>query len=98
MKINREEVAIITVCPICGHVNEITVNEDDYFNWDDGALVQDAFPYLTAEERECLISHICPICWNKTFGDIDEEDPEDWEDDVDECGYNPYIGCYDFDC
>ena len=28
----------------------------------------------------------------------EEEDPEDWEDDVDECGYNPYMGCYDFDC
>ena len=23
---------------------------------------------------------------------------EDWEDDVDEYGYNPYMGCYDFDC
>ena len=20
------------------------------------------------------------------------------EDDFDECGYNPYMGCYDFDC
>ena len=20
------------------------------------------------------------------------------EDDSDECGYNPYMGCYDFDC
>lgn len=25
-------------------------------------------------------------------------DCEYWEDDVDECGYNPYTGCYDFDC
>ena len=27
----------------------------------------------------------------------DEED-YDYEDDFDECGYNPYMGCYDFDC
>ena len=27
-------------------------------------------------------------------------DVEDYnyEDDFDECGYNPYMGCYDFDC
>ena len=23
---------------------------------------------------------------------------EDWEDDVDEIGYNPYLGCNDWDC
>lgn len=28
----------------------------------------------------------------------DEEEPEDYEDDVDETGYNPYLGCYDYDC
>lgn len=27
----------------------------------------------------------------------DEED-YDYKDDFDECGYNPYMGCYDFDC
>lgn len=28
---------------------------------------------------------------------LDAED-EDYNDDVDECGYNPYLGGYDFDC
>ena len=28
----------------------------------------------------------------------EEDDDWDWEDDYDECGYNPYLGCYDFDC
>ena len=98
MKINYKEVTIVTACPFCGHSNEVAVNEADYWDWQDGALVQDAFPYLTADEREMLISGICPTCWAKTFGDDDEEDSEDWEDDVDECGYNPYMGCYDFDC
>lgn len=29
-----------------------------------------------------------------------EEESEDFEDFdyFDECGYNPYMGCYDFDC
>lgn len=28
----------------------------------------------------------------------DEENSSDYEDDVDETGFNPYIGDYDFDC
>lgn len=28
----------------------------------------------------------------------DEEESFDYEDDVDETGYNPYMGNYDFDC
>lgn len=28
----------------------------------------------------------------------DEEEDFDYYDEVDECGYNPYMGCYDFDC
>lgn len=34
---------------------------------------------------------------DEEFYDEDFES-QDWEDDVDECGYNPYMGCYDFDC
>lgn len=25
-------------------------------------------------------------------------DEDDYYDDVDECGYNPYMGCNDYDC
>ena len=27
-----------------------------------------------------------------------DEDFFDYEPDADECGFNPYRGCYDFDC
>ena len=80
MRENKKEVTVVTVCPMCGHANEVAVNEEDYFNWSfDGALVQDAFPYLSADEREMLISGICPKCWDKLFGeeDSDEEEEED---------------------
>ena len=48
----------------------------DYWDWKDGAFVQDAFPYLSAEVREMLISGICPSCWNNMFGGgfIDEDE------------------------
>lgn len=73
MKINYKEVTISTACPFCGHANFVEVNESDYWDWQDGELVQRAFPYLTPDEREMLISGICPKCWDATFGDADEE-------------------------
>lgn len=55
-------------CPFCGEYHEVMVSETDYWNWESGELAQNAFPYLTAEEREILISGICPDCWGKIFG------------------------------
>lgn len=69
VKINYKEVCVVTQCPFCGRGNEVEVNEADYWDWDDGMMAQDAFPYLSAAEREMLISGICPKCWDKMFGD-----------------------------
>ena len=77
MKINNHEVTVITRCPFCGHANEVEVNEIDYLDWQDGTLVQDAFPYLSANEREMLISGICPTCWARTFGEEKDNHFED---------------------
>ena len=73
MKINYKEVTVITSCPFCGHANEVAVNEMDYLDWQDGTLAQNAFPYLSPDEREALISGICPDCWDKMFGGWEEE-------------------------
>lgn len=73
MKINYKEVSVITRCPFCGRGNKVEVNEIDYLDWDNGMHAQDAFPYLSAEEREMLISGICPTCWEKMFGGDDDE-------------------------
>lgn len=73
MKINYKEVCIITRCPFCGGGTGVHVNESDYWDWDDGELAQVAFPYLSASERETLISGICPTCWDGMFGGNDDE-------------------------
>lgn len=88
---------IPVICPNCGNFNVVSVKSKDWFAYVNGALVQDAFPYLFADEREMLISGICPGCWERLFGDEDEEE-ENWEEGFDEMGFNPYMGCYDFDC
>jgi hypothetical protein len=76
-------VIVVTQCPFCGKAHEVLVNEEDYLDWEDGELAQNAFPYLSADEREMLISGICPSCWRGMFGGEDEEDK-----DI----YNDYLG------
>ena len=84
MKVNYKEYLVVTVCPMCGQYHEVGVNETDYWDWDDGMNVQDAFPYLSANEREMLISGICPECWDRMFPpeEDEDEDMEDWERDL----------------
>ncbi len=99
MRTNHKEIQVVCPCPFCGHGHSVWVNEIDYLDWQDGELVQNAFPYLSAEEREILISGICPTCWDGMFGSADdEEDPDDdWGFNEDE-GFDPYEGCYTGDC
>lgn len=57
-------------CPICGEVTLILVDKSDWelFKSPNRPYVQDIFPYLTPEERECLISGVCPTCWDEMYG------------------------------
>lgn len=96
-------IMVPTTCPFCGHTTYIQCDKDAYDRWGEGMSIQDAMPDMTPEDREMLISGICPSCWDDMFGE-DEDADLDWEDDCDEeplwdeCGFNPYMGCYDFDC
>lgn len=94
---------ILTTCPICGKVNEVNVKFEDYLRWQGGDLIQDAFPYLNANDRELLLSGICSKCWDKMYGENDDDESEnstDWEEyDYDfEFGFDPYAGCYTGEC
>ena len=58
---------IMKICPFCGQTHAIFVDLVDYFDWEDGIPAQRAFPYLTATEREQIISGICPDCQEDIF-------------------------------
>ena len=62
-------VAINTKCPMCGVEHIVMVPEDGIRKYNDGALIQDAFPMLTDDEREMLKTGIDHDCWDKLFGD-----------------------------
>lgn len=61
-------ITIEIVCPFCGTHHTVEVNEVDFQSWQSGVLAQVAFPYLSATEREQLISRICPTCQKDIFG------------------------------
>ena len=55
------------VCLQCESTHQIEVHESDYYDWRSGMPIQEAFPYLSIDEREILISGICGSCWDKIF-------------------------------
>jgi hypothetical protein len=59
-------------CRVTGKYYEVFVDKKDYIAWQDGKNVQDAFPYLTASDREFLITGTSPEGWDLLFGDNNE--------------------------
>jgi len=50
-------------------VMHMMLNLDDLDRWQYGdALIQNAMPYLTSDQREFLMTGITPEEWEKTFG------------------------------
>lgn len=103
IKGDSKNVVVEVTCPFCGKVSTLTLPTDGYTAWKlNGVLVQDAFPALSAEDRELLISGICPTCWDGMFPDEEEEEDYDEDsyenDDWSEMGFDPYLGEYSWDC
>ena len=73
-----DSVVVSYVCPFCGKEHSVEVSESAFYEWQDGALIQNVMPTLSATEREQLISHICPACQANLFG----EDPEEVDNEL----------------
>ena len=62
-------VPVVGRCPFCGNTVEICVDEKEYEAWENGELVQNAFPSLTPAQRELFISGMCFDCQDVMFGE-----------------------------
>ena len=51
-------------CPECKRHQIIEVKEEDFNKWRSGTIIQEAFPYLSASQREALITGLCQQCWD----------------------------------
>lgn len=70
----NDKVSVCTTCPICHKKHFVEVDFEDYRKWKTEDIhVQDAFPYLSDDDREMLLSGICVECWNEYIKENDEE-------------------------
>lgn len=56
-------------CMVCGEQSLLFVEEHQYNSWKSGTLIQNAFPNLTPDERELLMTGTHPKCWEEMFDD-----------------------------
>lgn len=71
--IDKDLIEVTKTCPICGKQNTVKVHPVSMMAYENGALLQDAFPSLTPAEREIIKTGICSDCWDEMFKDPDEE-------------------------
>lgn len=61
-----------TPCIACQKRSEMVVSEAGWAAFMKGALVQQAFPEMSADQRELLISGTHPKCWDEMFAGVEE--------------------------
>ena len=63
---NRDD-RVAPTCRVCKTEQTLFVNFQDMVEWKEGKYIQDAMPYLSAAERELLISGTCGPCFDEMF-------------------------------
>ena len=66
-------------CPFCGKRNiPLFLDAEAYYKWANREIcIQDAFPDLSPDQREIILTGICPECWDEHIGKVEEEADED---------------------
>lgn len=64
---------ITPTCFVCSERSEVEVNQTGWDKWQSGLYIQDAFPEMSADEREMLLTGTHPECWAKMFPPEEEE-------------------------
>jgi hypothetical protein len=62
------------ICDHCEYAENIAMRECDHTAWCNGTFVQDAFPYLSAGQRELMIRNTCDECFDKFYPPTPEEE------------------------
>ncbi len=61
-------------CSECHEDYVLVVDADDFNGWQDRTHIQNAFPYLTANEREMIKTGMHGTCWDAVFAPFNRED------------------------
>lgn len=68
---------ITRTCTLCQQTYTMAVDGNSYAKWEAGAMAQDVFSYLTADEREQIITGTHGECFDKAFADLSEDLPDE---------------------
>ena len=68
----NNEWVTIEVVDMLGNTHLMDVKMVDLAAYEDGALIQSAFPYLTSEQRELMLTGLTDDMWGEMFGDEEE--------------------------
>lgn len=60
-------------CSVTGEIYEVAVPHTDYVDWEHGKLAPKAFPQLTTDQREFIMTGSTPAEWAKMFSGGEEE-------------------------
>ena len=61
-------------CMYCSTEKQLVVETPSFYKWvNKEQFIQNAFPNMSVDDRELLISNTCQLCWDSIFGN-DEED------------------------
>lgn len=63
-----QETTVSGYCTITGKLYEVTVPTRDYQRWQQGELIQNVFPRLSADDREFLQTRTTPAEWDEKYG------------------------------
>lgn len=65
-----DTIEYINTCIHCSEQNKIKLDKEPFEKWKyQGQYVQHAFPHLSIDDRELLVSGTHPKCWNEIFPD-----------------------------
>jgi hypothetical protein len=82
VEVQGDEVICSGPCYVTKKPFTVTVKKRDFDAWVGGEFAQRAFPYLSADQREFLISGTSPEGWKQLFGDPNDEDATITEEGV----------------
>jgi len=61
-------------CCVCDKYEVWSLDREAVTRWQEGETIQDAFPDMSAGDREILISGTHAACWDKLFPAEEEDD------------------------
>jgi hypothetical protein len=61
-------------CTVCGEYEVWSLDRKAVESWQAGEYIEIAFPEMSLEDREVLITGTHPACWDKLFPEEDESE------------------------